>query len=164
MDYLLDSNIFIEAKNRYYGMDICPGFWDWLDRANQSGDVSSVTLVGGELSDGNDPLGDWATDRLSSSWFLDIADEETQVCFGEISNFVMTSEQYPLHAREHFLAKADPWLIAKARVLNSTVVTHEIYSPDIRRAVKIPNVCQQFGVSYMDTFDLLRQHSASFSL
>ena len=25
--YLLDANPFIEAKNRYYGFDICPGFW-----------------------------------------------------------------------------------------------------------------------------------------
>ncbi|MBF0436614.1 MAG: DUF4411 family protein [Magnetococcales bacterium] len=24
--FLLDSNVFIEAKNRYYGFDICPGF------------------------------------------------------------------------------------------------------------------------------------------
>ena len=32
MLYLLDSNIFIEAKNRYYGMDFCPAFWDSLDR------------------------------------------------------------------------------------------------------------------------------------
>jgi hypothetical protein len=24
--YLLDANAFIEASNRYYGFDICPGF------------------------------------------------------------------------------------------------------------------------------------------
>ena len=28
MKYLLDSNVFIEAKNRYYAFDICPGFWE----------------------------------------------------------------------------------------------------------------------------------------
>ena len=26
--YLLDANVFIEAKNRYYGFDFCPAFWD----------------------------------------------------------------------------------------------------------------------------------------
>lgn len=31
--YLLDANVFIEAKNRYYGFDLAPGFWDWLDAA-----------------------------------------------------------------------------------------------------------------------------------
>lgn len=25
--YLIDSNAFIESKNRYYAFDICPGFW-----------------------------------------------------------------------------------------------------------------------------------------
>jgi hypothetical protein len=25
--YLLDSNIFIQAKNLHYGLDFCPAFW-----------------------------------------------------------------------------------------------------------------------------------------
>ncbi len=29
--YLFDANVFIEAKNRYYAFDICPGFWEWMD-------------------------------------------------------------------------------------------------------------------------------------
>lgn len=28
--YLIDSNAFIESKNRYYAFDICPGFWDFM--------------------------------------------------------------------------------------------------------------------------------------
>mgnify|MGYP006298525777 CR=1 FL=1 len=36
MAYLLDANVFIEAKNRYYGMDFCPAFWDWLLDARRS--------------------------------------------------------------------------------------------------------------------------------
>ena len=30
MSYLLDANIFIQAKNLYYGFDFCPAFWEWL--------------------------------------------------------------------------------------------------------------------------------------
>ena len=30
MAYLLDSNVFIQAKNLHYGLDFCPAFWDWL--------------------------------------------------------------------------------------------------------------------------------------
>ena len=30
MAYLLDSNVFIPAKNLHYGLDFCPAFWDWL--------------------------------------------------------------------------------------------------------------------------------------
>ena len=28
--YVLDSNTFIDAKNRYYGFDIVPSFWNEL--------------------------------------------------------------------------------------------------------------------------------------
>jgi hypothetical protein len=30
MAYLLDSNVFIQAKNLHYGFDFCPAFWDWI--------------------------------------------------------------------------------------------------------------------------------------
>lgn len=30
MSYLLDANVFMDAKNRHYGLDLCPAFWDWL--------------------------------------------------------------------------------------------------------------------------------------
>ncbi len=38
MAYLLDANVFIDAKNRYYGFDFCPGFWDWVDLAHAMGE------------------------------------------------------------------------------------------------------------------------------
>ena len=34
MAYLLDANIFIQAKNLHYGLDFCPVFWDWLIASN----------------------------------------------------------------------------------------------------------------------------------
>ena len=60
MAYLLDSNVFIEAKNRYYGIDFCPAFWDWLIKQNANGSVYSIEEVGDELTEGNDALADWA--------------------------------------------------------------------------------------------------------
>lgn len=30
MTYLLDANVFIQAKNLHYGPDFCPAFWQWL--------------------------------------------------------------------------------------------------------------------------------------
>ncbi len=37
--YLLDSDVFIQAKNRHYGFDIVPAWWDWLVQAHQAGRV-----------------------------------------------------------------------------------------------------------------------------
>lgn len=28
--YLIDTNVFIQAKNLHYGFDFCPAFWEWL--------------------------------------------------------------------------------------------------------------------------------------
>jgi hypothetical protein len=60
MAYLLDANVFIEAKRRHYGFDFCPAFWDWLDRQHAAGKVFSIEKVGDELRAGNDELSDWA--------------------------------------------------------------------------------------------------------
>lgn len=30
--YIVDSDVFITAKNRYYAFDLCPGFWKCLIR------------------------------------------------------------------------------------------------------------------------------------
>jgi hypothetical protein len=56
MAYLLDTNVFIEAKNRHYGFDFCPGFWDWIDQAHQDGTVFSIDKVASELGAVDDDL------------------------------------------------------------------------------------------------------------
>ncbi|HVW88415.1 MAG TPA: DUF4411 family protein [Gaiellaceae bacterium] len=47
MAYLLDANVFIQAKNLHYSFDFCPAFWDWLDRAHVDREVSRVMKVAG---------------------------------------------------------------------------------------------------------------------
>ena len=67
-------------------------------------------------------------------------------------------------ALEEFLAGADPWLIAKARVTGALVVTHERLNLQNRRKFLIPNVCQHFGVTCLNTFELLNLLEARFVL
>ena len=67
MPYLLDSNIFIQAKNLHYGFDFCPAFWDWLDAGNRSGSVFSIEKVRDELIIGGDDLAEWARPAVPSS-------------------------------------------------------------------------------------------------
>jgi hypothetical protein len=65
--YLLDANVFVEAKNAYYGFDFAPGFWDWLDREHANGNVYSIEKVRDELIGGDDELADWAKTRIRTS-------------------------------------------------------------------------------------------------
>lgn len=60
MAYLLDANVFIQAKNLHYGLDFCPAFWEWLVQENGNGKVLSVGQVGDELLAGDDELAEWA--------------------------------------------------------------------------------------------------------
>ena len=61
--YLLDSNVFIQAKNLHYGFDFCPAFWDWLIEQNSTGKVASIDKVAHELQAGDDELSEWAAAR-----------------------------------------------------------------------------------------------------
>ncbi len=163
MKHLLDSNTLIEAKNRYYGMTICPGYWAWILQQHQALEIASIVPVRDKLAKGNDDLTQWV--KSNAQLFEDASDERTQVAFGYI--VAKIAEQAPLMkvgALEEFLEGADPWLIAKAMTTGAVVVTHEVYNPDIKRKYTIPNVCSLVGVSYMNTFELLGKLDARFVL
>jgi hypothetical protein len=63
MTYVLDANVFIQAKNLHYGFDFCPAFSDWLDSQAASAAVMSIEKVGDELKAGADELATWASAR-----------------------------------------------------------------------------------------------------
>ena len=43
--YVLDANVFIEAKNKYYGFGLCPGFWKALIAQHDNNRVFSIEKV-----------------------------------------------------------------------------------------------------------------------
>jgi hypothetical protein len=161
--YLLDANSFIESYNRYYALDICPGFWDWLDGMASSGSVRSVMPVYGELVGKGDALSDWVKSRRDDGRFLAVDDPATQAAFARVVRHVNAGRATQL-AKGRFLAKADPLLIATAMVSGATVVTQEKEAPQATSSVKIPDVCRAFGVPCVNTFDLLRTRGAQFVL
>ncbi|MEK7411414.1 MAG: DUF4411 family protein [Actinomycetota bacterium] len=63
MAYLLDSDVFIQAKNLHYGFDFCPAFWEWLDTSNAAQLLFSIDAVRDELIGFGDDLEIWAKAR-----------------------------------------------------------------------------------------------------
>lgn len=161
MRYLLDANTYIQAKNQYYGMDICPAYWEWLDIQFQQGIIASVDMIGRELKDGNDELAEWVKARPDH--FIKNDDQDTQVVFSNLVQTIMVGDYNPGN-RDNFLSKGDPWIIAKAKVLGATVVTHEAIVATNTKKVKIPNICQQIEVPCLNTFQFLRELNARFVL
>lgn len=163
MTYLLDSNTLIEAKNRYYQMRFCPGYWTWLTRSKRNGQLASVESVGMELRRGTDELAQWAVQE--ADLFLPESDDETQTAFAEVAGHLAAQVgNMKAGALNEFLGGADPWLIAKARVLGHTIVTHERLDTGNRRKFLIPNVCQHYGVECINTFDMLNRLEARLVL
>ena len=159
MAYLLDANTFSQAKNEYYGLDICPGYWDWLDRQNSAGNVFSIDRIGDELEQGNDELAAWASTR-GRSFFLPL-DNPALREMSRVSNWVQRAD-YQDHAKRVFLSSADPFLIAYALAHGHTVVTHEVHVEGERRKVKIPTVCRALQVPSIRIFEMLRREGAKF--
>ena len=68
--FVLDTNTLIEAKNRYYGFDICPGFWSSLLEQHNSGRLHSIDRVKAELLRQEDELTAWVRDQAPATFFL----------------------------------------------------------------------------------------------
>lgn len=158
--YLLDTNIFIQARNLHYGFDFCPAFWEWLIRQNDAGLVGSIDKVADELQAGGDDLSDWATDRGAS--FFVPPDDPVLPALGRVSAWA-TGQTYEPAAIATFLQVADYWLVAHALAHGCTVVTHEVPAASIRK-IKIPNACVGLGVPCINPYEMLRRERARFVL
>ena len=160
MAYLLDANVFIEAKNRHYGLDFCPGFWDWLLEANADGRVFSVESVGDELQGVADELSDWATER-GLGLFLK-PDPTILPALAQVSTWATQTDFEPA-AMNTFLQAADYFLVAHGLAHGHTVVTHEVAAGS-KKKIKIPDACISLGVKSMTPFTMLRKERARFVL
>jgi hypothetical protein len=160
MAYLLDANVFIQAKNLHYGLDFCPAFWDWLIANNASGQVFSIEKVGDEIAAGGDDLSAWAALR-GPDFFLK-PDAAILTALGVVSSWA-TGHGYEAAAVSTFLQVADYYLVGHALAHGHTVVTHEIASPSTKR-IKIPNACIGVGLKVMTPYEMLRRERARFVL
>ena len=160
MAYLLDANVFMQAKNLHYGLDFCPAFWDWLIDSNNAKLVFSIEKVGDEIDAGADELTIWAGQR-GSGFFLK-PEAAMLPALASVSSWA-TGQGYEPAAVNTFLSVADYYLVAHALANGFTLVTHEIASPSIRR-IKIPNACIGLGVKCMTPFEMLRYERARFVL
>jgi hypothetical protein len=158
--YLLDANIFIQAKNLHYGLDFCPAFWEWLIVNNNAKLVYSIEKVGDEINAGADELAIWAKQR-GPEFFLK---PETSILpsLGTVSAWA-AGQKYESAAVNTFLQLADYYLVAYAHAKSYVVVTNEITSISTKR-IKIPNVCIGLGIKCMTPYDMLRHERARFIL
>ncbi len=160
MAYLLDANVFIQAKNLHYGLDFCPAFWDWLIENNEAGKVFSIEKVGDEINAGDDELAVWAKDR-DDGFFLE-PDADVAGQLPVVAGWA-TGQGYDPAAVSTFLQVADYYLVSHALAHGHIVVTHEVPANSVKK-IKIPNACIGLGIKFMTPYEMLRHERVRFVL
>jgi hypothetical protein len=158
--YLLDANVFIQAKNLHYGFDFCPAFWEWLIESNRAKKVFSIDKVADEIIAGSDELTDWMRNNAGDMFIA--TDTRAAFEFGKVSEWTM-EQNYEPTAIHTFFQVADFFLIAHVLTGGYVVVTHEVYANSTKR-IKIPNVCIGLGLRFMTPYEMLRREQARFVL
>jgi hypothetical protein len=160
MAYLLDANVFIQAKNLHYGLDFCPAFWQWLIDENKAGKVVSIDKVDDEIKAIADELAAWAAQRGDA--FFVKPDTKVLPALGTVSSWA-NGQNYEPAAVNTFLLVADYYLVAHALAYGHIVVTHEVASASTKK-IKIPNACISLGLKFMTPYEMLRIERARFIL
>lgn len=164
--FLVDSDVFITAKNTYYAFGICPGFWEGVIQQHEKGRVFSIDRVRNELLAGrkSEDLAQWVTKELPPSFFLDAESGDVPNRYTEIMLWSQRHPAYADSAKAKFATGADGWLVAYAKLHDAIVVTNEVGAPNAKSDIKLPDVCAQFGVPVMNTFSMLTELAVRFEL
>ncbi len=166
--YLIDTNIFIESSNRHYAIDICPGFWEFLDRVSDLENVKSITQVYDEFTPDNEELVNFKERLKNKGFFLQIENITPESY--SATTISLQKEGYNKQAIDNFSQKADYFLIALALQEQYTIVTQEARMQTIPpnapkpKRIKIPNVCEQLEIECIDIIEFLRRERAIFVL
>jgi hypothetical protein len=152
--YLLDANVFIQAKNTHYRFAVAPGFWQWILRAHTAEQVFSIPAIRDELYVGGDELSAWVRAHVPTTFFIS-APATIGSSLASLARWTADHDLYSQTARETFLASADYALVAHAQALGMTVVTHEASRPGARNRVLIPQACEAVRVPWVSPFDMV---------
>ena len=161
--FLLDSDIFIKSHRQYhpFAYQEFHAFWKWLEKMVSTGEVQMLDSVYKELTrkDSNgksDKLALWVEAIFSES-LVKAKTNEILSAYAQVQDYLVTCGCY--RPRSYALwepeDKADPWLIAAAKVLHATIVTEEQAanppsSQPPGKEPKLPDVANALGVPTMN--------------
>ena len=160
--YLLDTNIFVEAHRRHYPFDVFPILWERIIDISSRNLICSIDKVEREINTNQDELTQWCSLKLTPDFFKNSS--VSIDTYMVIANWTYNHEQYTQEAKDEFLATdlADSWLVAYAKEKDLVIVTHEISQPQIKRKIKIPEVCEAFEVRYVNLIQMFREINEIF--
>lgn len=144
--WCLDTSAFINPWKGYYAPDLAPGYWRSLPEMVMRGRAVVSEEVREEIERADDSL--WAWTQASISLWHPLTDDVQSVVTEIMARWGRLVDSRKLRSR------ADPFVIATAKVVGATVVTSEGHGTEDKP--QIPYVCRQLDVQCADIFEFVR--------
>lgn len=149
MRYCIDTSSLLDGWVRYYPPDVFPSFWRNLEAMIAAGELISPDEVLRELAKKEgDTLHQWA--KRHEALFHPL-DEVVQRATAEI----LTAFPRLVDSRRD-RGKADPFVIALAKVQTCAVITGEKHT-GIPDKPKMPDVCTHYSIPCISLLQLFRE-------
>jgi len=155
MKYLIDANILISGYKKYFPMDVHVSYWKTIKEQIAIGNFVIIDKVKDEIQD--EPLVAWMNQNVNKQLYETSTDSMNE--YKHIQMWANGNPNFGAVHKEHFAKGnvADPFLVAKALKCGYTVVTYEEAGGRGTTKIKIPDVCEQFGVPCITINDALRE-------
>lgn len=142
--YVLDTNVISSLHKNYYRTRFV-SLWKEFDQLVADGMVTSTREAYHELHDGVAGADtDWAKNNAKLFATPDAKEAAFVAKIYSVAHFQANIEKQKLIRGGR---NADAFIVARAYAVGGTVVTMERLKPN---AVKIPNICDYFGVPFLD--------------
>ncbi|MFT4804711.1 MAG: hypothetical protein ACI9YE_001917 [Psychroserpens sp.] len=156
--YCLDANVLIQAWQKYYSPVLCPDYWKVLDELGTEGRIFICKEVYDEIVKTEDDLSKWLKESN-----IPVRNANESV-IGSLKEIYKTPVHLKLVDNTKNRSLADPWVIAHAMDSDSVVVTKEEKVTQANSTkVKIPNVCDNMGVKWINDFEFVQELNFTFS-
>jgi predicted nucleic acid-binding protein len=156
--YCLDANVLIQAWQKYYNPKFCPDYWGILIELGKQDKIFIPELVYEEITRTEDDLSRWVK---ASKIPIKKISEPVTICLQKI--YAVNPVHKNLVDNITGRSLADPWVIAHSLHENATVVTKEekITALNSKR-IRIPNVCDNMGLRWMNDFQFIDELGIKF--
>lgn len=155
MVYILDTSFIIQLHENCYRENFVT-LWGLFDEMLAAGQFTSTREVRRELEEQSDVATKWA--EANNDLFTTPTAEE-----GRFVANIYAVKHFQQNIELKKILKggknADPFVIARAAVLDGTVLTMEQLKPN---AAKIPNICDHFKLPCMDLRGFMTAEKWSF--
>jgi predicted nucleic acid-binding protein len=156
--YCLDANVLIQAWQKYYSPKFCPDYWKILNELGKNGKIFIPELVYEEIIRTEDDLSKWLKE---SKIPINKISEPVTICLRKI--YAADPAHKNLVDNTKARSLADPWVIAHALYENATVVTKEEKVTALNsNKIKIPNVCDNMGIRWINDFQFIEELDIKF--